>query len=190
MSVKSGFCDENSVVRYTRAPGPLRKAAGFYYQEFSSIKSLSLRDDPFKVGNEKNKVTDWLEFVIPETAKPLATYDDPFFGTYPAITENKFGKGSFIYEGCLVSDEIQSKIIAAKAKEIGLMSDNPLTYPIVMRYGTNDQGKTIRYYLNYSGREQTVIYNFDKGTDLLTSKSIKKGDNFVLKPWDILIVEE
>lgn len=55
MSVKSGFCDENSVVRYTKAPGPLRKAAGFFYQEFSTIKSLSLRDDPFKVGGEKTK---------------------------------------------------------------------------------------------------------------------------------------
>jgi len=59
MSVKSGFCDENNVVRNTKAPGPLRKAAGLYYQEFSTIKSLSLRDDPFKVGGEKNKATDW-----------------------------------------------------------------------------------------------------------------------------------
>jgi beta-galactosidase len=190
MSVKSGFCDENSVVRYTKAPGPLRKAAGFYYQEFSTIKSLSLRDDPFKVGNEKNKATDWAEFIIPETAKTLAGYDDPFFGKYAAITENNFGKGSFIYEGSLVSDEIQSKIVADKAKEIGLMNDNQITYPIVMRYGINDLGKTIRYYLNYSGKDQSVLYNFDKGTDLLNNRALKKGDLISLKPWDLLIVEE
>jgi len=190
MSVKSGFCDENSVVRYTKAPGPLRKAAGFYYQEFSTIKSLSLKDDPFKAGSEKNKATDWAEFIIPETAKTLATYDDPFFGKYPAITENKFGKGSFIYEGCLISDEIQSKIVTAKAKETGLIGGDSLAYPIVMRYGTNDQGKTIRYYMNYSGKDQSVLYNFNKGTDLLTGKALKKGDSFVLKPWDLLVVEE
>jgi beta-galactosidase len=190
MSVKSGFCDENNVVRYTKAPGPLRKAAGFYYQEFSSIRALSLRDDPFKVGSDKNKATDWAEFIIPENAKALANYDDPFFGKYPAITENKFGKGSFIYEGCLVSDEIQSKIVSKKAKEIGLMNDNQIIYPIVMRYGTNEQGKTIRYYLNYSGKDQSIIYSFDKGTDLLNNKTLKKGDSFSLKPWDLLIVEE
>ncbi|MEO8111594.1 MAG: beta-galactosidase trimerization domain-containing protein, partial [Ginsengibacter sp.] len=148
------------------------------------------RDDPFKVGNEKNKATDWAEFIIPETAKALAAYDDPFFGKYPAITENKFGKGSFIYEGCLISDEIQSKIIADKAKEIGLVDDKQIVYPVVARSGINDQGKTIRYYLNYSDKEQSVIYNFDKGTDLLTNKALKKGDSLSLKPWDVLIVEE
>jgi len=71
-----------------------------------------------------------------------------------------------------------------------LMGDNQPAYPVVMRYGTNDQGKTIRYYLNYSGKDQSVMYNFDKGTDLLSSKALKKGDSFILKPWDILIVEE
>jgi beta-galactosidase len=98
----------------------------------------------------------------------LAGYDDPFFGKYPAITENKFGKGSFIYEGSLVSDEIQLKIVANKAKEIGLDDSNQITYPVVIRSGTNDQGKTIRYYLNYSGKEQPIVFNFDKGVDLLS----------------------
>jgi beta-galactosidase len=90
MSVKSGLCDENSVVRHVKAPGPLRYAAGFYYQEFSVVKSLSLVNDPFKVGDEKNKAKDWVEFILPETAKPIANYNDPFFGKYPAIVENKF----------------------------------------------------------------------------------------------------
>jgi beta-galactosidase len=151
---------------------------------------LSLRDDPFKLGIEKNKVSDWAEFIIPETAKPLAVYDDPFFGKYPAITENKFGKGSFIYEGCLVSDEIQSTIVANKAKEIGLIRDNEVRYPIVMRSGINDEGKVIRYYLNYSGQDQTVVYDFASGVDLFTKKVVRKGDTVVLKPWDLLIVEE
>ena len=89
-----------------------------------------------------------------------------------------------------MTDEIQSKIVADKAKEIGLISDNQITYPIVMRYGTNDQGKTIRYYLNYSGEDQSLIYSFNKGTDLLKNKILKKGDGISLKPWDVLIVEE
>ena len=117
-------------------------------------------------------------------------YDDPDFGKYPAITENKFGKGSFIYEGCLVSDEIQSKIISNKAIETGISAEKQLVYPIVMRYGINDQGKTIRYYLNYSNKEQMVVYSFSKGIDLLTGKALNKGDSFSLKPWDLIIVEE
>jgi beta-galactosidase len=191
MSVKSGFCDENSVVRHIKAPGPLREAAGFYYQEFSRVNSLTLRDDPFKVGAEKNLAKEWIEYIIPETAKPLAFYDDLNFGKYAAITENKFGKGSFIYEGCLVSDEIQSKIILNKALEIGITDkENQLAYPLVFKYGTNDQGKTVRYYLNYSNKEQSVTYSYAKGVDLLNNKNLKKGDIFILKPWDLLVVED
>ena len=191
MSVKSGFCDENSVVRHILAPGPLREAAGFYYQEFSNIKSIALRDDPFNVGDEKNKAKDWVEFIIPETAKPLAMYDDPFFNKYPAIVENRFGKGSFIYEGCLLTDDIQLKIVSEKALETGLIDKGKqLSYPMVMKHGTNDHGKTIRYYLNYSNKEQSFIYSYTGGTELLTNKSIKEGDSLILEPWDVLIVEE
>ncbi|MBK7628321.1 MAG: beta-galactosidase [Bacteroidales bacterium] len=191
MSVKSGFTDENSVVRHVKAPGPLREAAGFYYQEFSSINTVTLLDDPFKVGKENNTAKNWIEFIVPETAKPMALYDDPFFKKYPAITENKYGKGSLTYEGCLVSDEIQSKIVSVKAQETGLIEkENPVTYPIVLRTGTNDQGKTIRYYLNYSDKDQSVTYKFNRGTILLTGASLKKGDTVILKPWDVVIIED
>ena len=191
MSVKSGFCDENSVVRHEKAPGPLREAAGFYYQEFSSVNDMSLTNDPFKVGAEKNKVSNWVEFIIPEKAKALASYDDPFFGKFPAITENKFGKGSLIYEGCLVSDEIQSAIVIKKVQEIGLVSkENRFQYPVVNKSGTNDQGKTIHYYLNYSDKSVNVIYNFNSGTNLFAKKTINNGENINLNPWDVAIVEE
>jgi beta-galactosidase len=96
MTFKSGFANENSAVRWVRAPGPLREAAGFSYQEFSNLEHpLALKDDPFHAG-EKNRVSYWAEFLIPEHAKPLAWYDHPFFGKWPAITENQFGTGTLI----------------------------------------------------------------------------------------------
>ena len=152
---------------------------------------MSLTNDPFKVGAEKNKVSNWVEFIIPEKAKALASYDDPFFGKFPAITENKFGKGSLIYEGCLVSDEIQSAIVIKKVQEIGLVSkENRFQYPVVNKSGTNDQGKTIHYYLNYSDKSVNVIYNFNSGTNLFAKKTINNGENINLNPWDVAIVEE
>jgi beta-galactosidase len=107
------------------------------------------------------------------------------------VVENQFGKGSFIYEGCLLTDELQSKIVSDKALAIGLIDkDNKLSYPMVMKYGTNDKGKTIRYYLNFSNMQQSFVLGYANGTDLLTNKQLRKGDSVTLKPWDILIVEE
>ena len=61
-------------------PGPLKVAAGFHYQEFSNLKKpLALRGDPFGAGKE-NKVTEWAEMIVPDSAKALAFYEHPFFG--------------------------------------------------------------------------------------------------------------
>ena len=191
MAPKSGFCDENSVVRHVKAPGPLREAAGLYYQEFSNAKSIPLLDDPFSVGPEKSIASDWVEFLIPETAKSLAAYDDSFFGKYPAVTENKYGKGSLIYEGCILTDEVQAKIVENKALEIGLLKKGEeIIYPIVVKSGINDTGKAIHFYLNYSGEQQKVIYRFNNGRDIIDNKPVVNGDNFILLPWDLKIVEE
>ncbi len=54
MTFKSGFANENSAVRWVRAPGPLREAAGFSYQEFSNLEHpLALKGDPVPCGRRK-----------------------------------------------------------------------------------------------------------------------------------------
>ncbi|HYR43616.1 MAG TPA: beta-galactosidase, partial [Terriglobia bacterium] len=79
MAFKSGFTNEYDTVRWNMAPGPLRKAAGFRYQEFSNLeKPIALKDDPFKAGAD-NAVSVWAEMLILEGAQPLAFYDHPFF---------------------------------------------------------------------------------------------------------------
>ena len=111
MTFKSGFANENSAVRWVRAPGPLREAAGFNYQEFSNLeKPLALKGDPFNAGDE-NKVMYWAEFLQLEHAKALAYYDHPFFGRWPAITRNQFGTGTLTYEGTYLSDALQQDVV-------------------------------------------------------------------------------
>jgi len=120
MSFKSGFTNEYDTVRWTMAPGPLRKAAGFRYQEFSNLaKPIGLKDDPFKAGTE-NQVSVWAEMLIPEGAQPLAFYDHPFFGRYPAITQNHFGSGTLTYEGTVLSDKLQEKVLLSVLRVAGL----------------------------------------------------------------------
>jgi hypothetical protein len=64
MTFKSGFTNEYNTVRWSMAPGPLRKAAGFRYQEFSNLaKPLALKGDPFKAGAD-NRVSEWAEMVL------------------------------------------------------------------------------------------------------------------------------
>ena len=192
MSFKSGFTDENDTVRAVRAPGPLRAAAGFSYQEFSTLREpLALRGDPYGVGSEANKASIWAELLIPETAQPSAFYDHPFFGRYPALTRNKFGAGTLTYAGTHLSDALQKKVLEEVLQLAGLASsDQRLPSGVRVRHGTNGVGKRMHYYLNYSGEQRTFTHAYGPGTDLLAGAVIPKSMRVTVAPWDLLIIED
>jgi beta-galactosidase len=191
MTFKSGFANENSAVRWELAPGPLREAAGFTYQEFSNLEHpLALKGDPFHAG-EDNKVSAWAEFLQPTTATPLAFYDHPFFGRWPAITTNHFGSGTLTYEGTLLSDKLQSDVVLDTLREAGLTGpDQQLPPTVRVKHGLARNGHKLHYFLNYSSAPASVSYEYAAGTDLLTGHAIAPGAQAEIGPWDLMIVEE
>jgi beta-galactosidase len=191
MTFKSGFANENSAVRWVRAPGPLREAAGFSYQEFSNLEHpLALKDDPFHAG-DNNKVEYWAEFLMLDHAKALAYYDHPFFGKWPAITENQFGTGSLLYEGTYLSDALQTAVLKRAVEEAGLAnSDEQLPAGVHLQHGVNRQSKHLHYYFNYSGSDLKAAYAYGAGVNLLDGKSVDQGQELTLAPWDLAIIEE
>jgi beta-galactosidase len=191
VAFKSGFCNEYSTVRWELAPGPLREAAGVHYQEFSSLqRPVALKDDPFHAGAD-NRVSEWAEMLIPDTAKPLAYYDHPFFGKYPAITRNSFGKGTLTYEGTVLSNKLQTEVLLSVLELAGLMGpDQSLPTTVRVKHGLNRKGKALHYYLNYSSDPQTVTYAYGPGADLLAQSAVARAQSIALKPWDAAIIEE
>ncbi len=191
MMFKSGFTNENTAVRWELAPGPLRQAAGFSYQEFSNLeKPLRLKGDPFGAGNG-NHVSDWAEFLILDHATALAYYDHPFFGQWPAITRNLFGHGDLTYEGTLLSDELQKNVVLNELKLCGLTSaDQDLPDPVRVKHGINKYKRKIHYLFNYSSAAQTFSYRYGRAQDLLTGKTLGVGQAMTLSPWGVVIAEE
>jgi beta-galactosidase len=190
MTFKSGFTNENSAVRWEKAPGPLRDAAGFTYQEFSNLENpLALQGDPFHVG-EENRVSQWAEFLQLTTARPLATYDHPFFGRWPAITENQFGKGGLIYEGTALSDALQQAVVQHALQKCGIAFDpEAFRSAVRIKRGTSESGKALTYLLNYSSGVVEVKYAGPTGHDVLTGKPVSTGQVLSIQPWDLVIAE-
>jgi len=190
LTLKSGFTNEWNTVRWTRAPGPLREAAGTSYQEFSSLKQpLPLKGDPFGVGAE-NRASVWADMLLPETARPVAFYDHPFFGRYPALTRNAFGKGTVTYQGTVLTDALQRKVVADVLKQAGIVAEPGLPERVRLRQATGRDGKTLRFYLNFSGEPQSFAWARGAGTELLSQKPVAPGGRLVLGPWDLAVVRE
>ncbi len=191
MTMKSAFANEYSTVRWEKAPGPMRKAAGFYYQEFSTLaQPLALKGDPLQAG-DANRVSTWAEMLIPETAQVLAVYDHPFFSKYPALTRNKFGKGTCTYEGTVLSDKLQEKVLLGVCELAGISRpDQKLPASVRVKNGTGNAGNPMHFYLNYSGSDQTFMYPHNGGVEILTGKVVGQFSNVALSPWDLAIIEE
>ena len=191
MTFKSGFANENAAVRWTMAPGPLREALGFHYQEFSNLaQPLALKGDPFQTGAD-NQVRHWAEFLQLDTAKALAWYDHPFFGRWPAITANQYGSGKVVYEGTYLSDKLQKAVLLSSLQELGMVTpERQLPASVHERSGVNGFGRAVRYYFNYSGAAVNFNYRHQAGVDLLTSRRVKPDEAMSLGPWELAIVEE
>jgi len=190
MAFKSGFTDEHSAVRDVMAPGPLRAACGFHYQEFTNLPApVRLTPDPYRVGDQ-NTGSVWEEFLMPDTAEVLATFDDPYW-RYPAITRNKYGRGTLTYEGTFLSDVLQREVVRDVLKHAGLTGpDQDLPPALKVRSGRNGAGKVLHYYFNFSGHTESVLYDHKDGSDLLTGGSVSHGQTLKLQPWDLVIVRE
>ena len=190
MSFKSGFTNQYSTVRDVMAPGPLRAAAGFHYQEFTNLaEPEQLEPDPYGVGDQ-NKGAVWEEFIIPDTAQVIASFKGPYWH-FPAITRNKYGNGTLTYEGAYLTDALQREIIRDVAKTAGLTGpDQNLPAAVKVRHGHNAQGKLLHYYLNFSGEQQQFPYPYKRGLDILTNRPVTAGSSIALKPWDLAIVAE
>ncbi|MDH4198417.1 MAG: beta-galactosidase trimerization domain-containing protein, partial [Candidatus Aminicenantes bacterium] len=190
MSFKGGFCDEFSTVRSTRAPGPLREACGFSYQEFSNLKTpLTLKGDPFQAG-QGNRVSVWAEYLLPETAEPLAFYDHPVFGKYPAVTRNAFGRGTLTYEGTYLSDVLQEKVVRATLATAGLaLPDAALPPGVKVKSGTLADGSAFHAFLNFNPAPREFVNTTGDGVDLLTGREVKSGARMTVGPWDCLILK-
>ena len=189
MLYKSGYTDYDNAVRPILAPGPLTDVCGFTYQEYSSINKLPLQAN--SIGAEDNTVNTWMEFLQLTTAQPLATVDHQFFGKWPCITENQYGKGHLIYIGTVPSKDILQKIIARAADRKGIAkTERQYRFPVILRSGTNAKGKLLHYIFNYSYEHITIQYPYADSRSLLDNQTLKKGYKISVEPWGVVIGEE
>ena len=127
---------------------------------------------------------------MPDTAEVVASFDDSHWH-FPAITRNKYGSGTLIYEGTVLTDPLQREIIRDVLKRARLTGpDQSLPGVVKVRHGRNAQGRMLHYYLNFSDAEQSVSYPYHDGADVLSSAVVKQGQTLKLRPWDLAIVVE
>lgn len=208
VTFKSGFANENVKVHADAQPHILKAALGISYDQFTFPHNVKLSGklygaeslDDFARSADADINSDdadsaeigearvFMELLKPEGAEVIAGYEHYNWKGYAAITRNKYGMGMAYYLGCMTDNATLQNVIKAVLGDAGVKLSG-YEYPVIVREGTNDFGKTVRYFLNYSAKEQSVAYKYSDGEDVLTGETIKAESLLIIPAWDVRIVE-
>lgn len=183
---KSAFTNENVKVSTNIQPNMLGKCMGVSYQHFTFPKHTGLIGRAAAEGAQAKVFME--ELHAAEDTEVLASYDHYNWKDYAAITRYTYGDGTGIYIGCMTDDATLKNVIRI-AMEDAKAEIPQEQFPVIVRKGENQAGKTVRYFFNYSDQEQTVQYQGKDGTELLTGASAAQGSTLTLGRWDVKIIE-
>ena len=190
---KTAFANENVKVSHEMQPHILSNCFGISYQQFTFPKNTGLSGSIIngiaKGADEEAEAKVFMELLMPQEAEVLASYDHYNWKEYAAITKNHYGKGTAIYIGCMTDDNTL-KAVLTEALNSAEVEIPEYSWPVIIRKGTNDLGKCVRYILNYSAEEQNVVYHGADGTELFSEESVQDGDTVTVLPWNVKIIEE
>ena len=193
-SFKTAFANENVKVSHQVQPHILSNCFGVHYDQFTFPKNLGLTGEvipekPDQKGNAHPAANVFMELLVSEGAEVLASYEHYNWKDYAAITRNHYGKGQAVYIGCMTDEETLKSVYKAVLPEAGVEIPE-YHYPIIVRKGLNDLGKTVCYFLNYSGMELEMPYDYKNGIELLENTAVENGTALQMPAWGVKIVEE
>ena len=193
-SFKTAFANENVKVSHEVQPHILSNCFGVHYDQFTFPKNVGLTGEVIlkktdQKGNAHPAANVFMELLVSEGAEVLASYEHYNWKDYAAITRNHYGKGKAVYIGCMTDEETLKSVYKAVLPEAGVEIPE-YHYPIIVRKGLNDLGKTVCYFLNYSGMELEMPYDYKNGIELLENTAVENGTALQMPAWGVKIVEE
>ena len=192
---KTGFANEYVKVYHDLQPHGLTDVFGVHYHEFTFPKQVGLRGrlltEACSVtgeGTDLPQAEIFMELLEVDTAEVLLNYAHAYWEEYAAVTRNHFGDGVGYYIGCGCDADMRWMVLqeALRDAKIEIPQEH---YPLIRRTGTNDLGKQITYYLNYSGEACSFTYDGADGTELISGKRLESGQTHTVGAWDLCIVE-
>lgn len=185
---KTGFANENVKVSHEVQPRILRNCLGVKYHLFTFPKKVMLRGDMVE-GTDNREAKVFMELLTLDGAEALAYYEHYNWNGYAAATRNHFAEGYAYYIGCMMDQELLKRILIKALEDAGIKNIVKEEFPVIVRKGINDFGKSVWFYLNYSEKEQMALYEGSDGRDVLTGEPVKHQDSISIPAWGVRMIE-
>lgn len=185
---KTAFANENVKVSHEVQPHILNNCFGVEYHQFTFPKNVGLKGAIIGENSEAEAKI-FMELLVSKGAEVLAYYDHYNWKEYAAITKNHYGKGMAVYLGCM-TDQATLKAVMREVLQSAQVEIPVYSYPVIVRKGINDFGRTVKYFFNYSANKQSVPYIYKNGMELLSETRIETQETLDIPAWGVKIIEE
>ncbi|MBF9690791.1 beta-galactosidase [Bifidobacterium dentium] len=158
-TMRSFVSDDEVSVWADRAPHNLTDVFGMTYNQFTRPNGhVSVEFAGALEGVPSTQALSLIELVTPaDGTEVLATYGHYAWKDYAAVTRNTFGKGSAEWIATLLDAESIRAVMREAVEYAGVAgAGTALAGRIAVRRGTNTQGETVTYLLNYSASDVTI----------------------------------
>ncbi|WP_063737287.1 beta-galactosidase [Streptomyces sp. RTd22] len=190
---RTGYADHEARARTDVQPARLAEAAGVSYDEFSNLggEGIAVRGTGPLDLPPGARATRWADGLVASGAKPLAAYDHPHFGRWPAATTRRLGHGRITYVGTVPDPSFAEALFRWAAPETA--PDTPgwrFPQPAVTSTGaTARDGRRVRFVHNWSWEEVTVTLPAAV-RDAVSGTEYGAGDRLALGAWDVRVLRE
>lgn len=192
-SFKSFVADEHVRVYPDTQPHLLQKCFGMKCSQYT---------DPGRTKLKGREVRYIAELLVPDKeagTECIAMYEHRYWGAYAGITRHRYGKGCAYYIGCFTEKEILKEVYEKAACDADIPVPE-MKWPVIVRTVSvrpePEKGRTlqkkeeIHYILHYSEDERTIICPYNMAEDLLSGRKYGKGDEILLRDWDVVVLRE
>ncbi|SFH91777.1 beta-galactosidase [Lachnospiraceae bacterium NLAE-zl-G231] len=182
----SGLVDEHDLVITGGYPGKLRDILGIWVEETDALPSYM--KNSFSWNGKDYDCGLICDIMHMENAQALACYDKDFYEGTPVLSKNEFGKGHAYYVATRAGQDFYADFLKKVLEEQGV---EPVFKPckgveITLR---RKEETNFLFFLNHNPQE-TVLIAEKPGTDLLTGKEYRPGDEIVLQTKGVVLYKE
>jgi beta-galactosidase len=186
---RSAYGDQEGRARLEVKPAHLAEGGGVRYQEFSNLNeplAVAAETDALTL-SEGAAATDWIDGLISEGAKVLASYDHPHFGQFPTVVSNEHGQGRITTVGTVPNPALAADLV----RWLAPVRDpiwSALPPAVTVNSATNSDGERVHFVHNWSWTSAKLTLPQDM-TDILDEGDPPTRD-LELGAWDVRVLVE
>ena len=183
---RTGYADDENVIRPVLAPGVLRGPAGVHYLEYQNLPVDVPLTGLAGAGHR------WVDGLLPDGAEVIAGYDHRHLGQFAAVTTNVHGAGRVTTIGT-IPDRTMGRALGDWLAATSLPDD-----PWRAGRTASVTVHTMDGVATPSATSMRVVHNWSWDpaemtmpspvTDALTGERFAEGAVLVLGPWDVRVL--